>query len=159
MPQIQFAQKAFIVSDRRLLLVRKAPSDPNHPGRWEVPGGRMEFGEEVDDHLKREVREEVGLNILPGVPFHIWQWRLLRQTKEGMTTEMQVVAVARLCEPESGDLSTEGRVEDDYLAEIAWVPFQVISSYDLIPNMRPVVASFLKLVLTDAFIDENGHNQ
>src|SRR5437762_8381547 len=54
-----FAQKAFIWNHGRLLLVRKSDEDPNQPGRWEVPGGRMEFGEEVDEHLIREVNEEV----------------------------------------------------------------------------------------------------
>ena len=41
----QFAQKAFVVHNGALLMVRKSSGDPHNPGRWEVPGGRMSFGE------------------------------------------------------------------------------------------------------------------
>jgi 8-oxo-dGTP pyrophosphatase MutT (NUDIX family) len=144
--QFFFAQKAFIVHDRKLLLVRKSQSDPNQAGRWEVPGGRMDFGEEVDDHLKREVGEEVGIEIRPGLPFHIWQWRISRVGKGGEQLEIQIVAVARFCTPVTTDLSDAGRVPEDYLAEMDWVPFERLSDYDLIPNMMPVIESFLQLV-------------
>ncbi len=142
MPTKQFfAQKAFIVHDRSLLLVRKSADDPDQAGKWEVPGGRMEFGEEVDAHIRREVREEVGLEITPGQPFAIWQWQMERGE-----TQMQVIAVARVCttaDPTAVDASQ--RVSDDYLAETAWVKFEDVLSYDLIPNLRPVVARFLQL--------------
>ena len=141
-----FAQKAFIVRDQTVLLVRKSADDPNQPGKWEVPGGRMDFGEEVDDHLRREVREEVGLEVTPGPPFYIWQWRLSRRSDDGNPIEMQIVAVARFCTPVTAQLSEAGRVAGDYLAEMAWVPFDDLSSYDMISNMRPVIASFLNHV-------------
>ncbi|MCK4729862.1 MAG: NUDIX domain-containing protein [Candidatus Aenigmarchaeota archaeon] len=32
-------------------------------GKYEVPGGRKEFGETDDEALKREIKEEVGLEI------------------------------------------------------------------------------------------------
>jgi len=55
--RLEFAQKAFIVHDDRLLLVRKSESDPLNPGRWEVPGGRLEVAGDLDldDHIRREV--------------------------------------------------------------------------------------------------------
>jgi len=54
---------------------------------------------------------------------------------------MQIVAVARFCTPLTTQLSDAGRVAEDYLAEMAWVPFDEVSSYDVIPNMRPVIDS------------------
>jgi len=143
MQQFFFAQKAFIVSNGNVLLVQKSEDDPHNPGKWEVPGGRMNFGEGVDDHLKREVLEEVGLEIRPGRPFHIWQWQLERPLKEGGKLEMQIVAVARLCVPLSLELSESHRVEDDYLGAIRWVKLTDLHSYELIDNMRPVIDAFL----------------
>jgi 8-oxo-dGTP pyrophosphatase MutT (NUDIX family) len=144
MNQLFFAQKAFIVWDRHILLIRKSDEDPDHPGRWEVPGGRMEFGEDVEAHLQREVREEVGLEIEAGRPFHIWQWRLHR-TVNGEPVDIQVVAVARLCTPLSFEISTENRVEGDFLDEVEWVPLDRVQGYTFIANMQPVVESFLQL--------------
>jgi len=52
---------AAILRDGRLLLVKrvKAPE----AGCWNLPGGRVEYGESVADAIKREIREEVGLEI------------------------------------------------------------------------------------------------
>jgi 8-oxo-dGTP pyrophosphatase MutT (NUDIX family) len=145
MQQFFFAQKAFIVSDRKLLLVQKSEQDPFNPGKWEVPGGRMNFGEDVDQHIRREVAEEVGVQVVPGRPFHVWQWQLARQLEGGDKLDIQIVAVARLCSAESRQIDTGGRVSDDYLGEARWVDFEEVYSYDFIPNMKPVIEQFLSL--------------
>lgn len=144
--QLCFAQKAFILNEGKVLLVRKSLKDPDQPGRWEVPGGRMQFGEGVDEQLKREVREEVGLEIVPGDPFHIWEWRIRREGATGVIMEMQIVAVARVCQPLTFCVSTSGQMPDDYLDAAVWVPVGELDRYDFIPNMVPAVRSFLHYV-------------
>lgn len=44
----------------RILLVRKK-SGP-YLGLWDLPGGKIEFGESPEEALNREVREEAGLS-------------------------------------------------------------------------------------------------
>ena len=41
----------------------KPEEDAKHSGLLEIPGGRIELGEEVYEALKREVKEECGLTI------------------------------------------------------------------------------------------------
>jgi len=41
----------------------KPEDDPKHSGLLEIPGGRIEVGEDVYAALKREVKEECGLEI------------------------------------------------------------------------------------------------
>ena len=48
----------------RLMLVRRA-IEPKQ-GKWDTPGGFLEEGESPLDGLKRELREETGLEIEPG---------------------------------------------------------------------------------------------
>ena len=58
------AAKAFIVNDdREVLLIKRRPDDPHRPEEWEVPGGRLDPGEHIFDGLKRETKEEAGLDI------------------------------------------------------------------------------------------------
>jgi 8-oxo-dGTP pyrophosphatase MutT (NUDIX family) len=122
--------------------VQKSADDPNQAGKWEVPGGRMDFGEDVDEHIRREVLEEVGVEIRPGPPFYVWQWRIQRPAADGETRDIQVVAVARLCEALSGSADTGGQKEDDYLAGTRWVALDQIDRYDWIGNMAPVLREF-----------------
>lgn len=48
----------------RLLMIQRG----NEPGRglWSVPGGRVERGEDDAAALVREMREETGLEVVPG---------------------------------------------------------------------------------------------
>jgi ADP-ribose pyrophosphatase YjhB (NUDIX family) len=53
-------------ADGRLLVVRRA--NPPSRGLWSIPGGRVEPGETPVDAVRREVREETGLEVEVGPP-------------------------------------------------------------------------------------------
>jgi 8-oxo-dGTP pyrophosphatase MutT (NUDIX family) len=138
----QFAQKAFILRGDHVLVAHKASGDPHNPGRWEVPGGRMIFGEDVDDHICREVREETGLEIVPGEPFYIWQW-IMSDPDVADADQVQVIAVARRCETEGEDVSVAAQEYDDHLAGVTWVHIDELLKLDLIPSLRPAAEAFV----------------
>jgi len=52
---------------RILLIKRKSLIDSNKlrvgDGEWSAPGGKVDFGERVEDALKREIAEEIGLEV------------------------------------------------------------------------------------------------
>ena len=54
----------------RLLIDRRNP-DGLLGGLWEFPGGKVEPGETLDEALRREVREEVGIEIEVGDPLAV----------------------------------------------------------------------------------------
>lgn len=60
-PRPQLAVSAAIFRDSRLLLVRRAVEPAR--GFYSLPGGRVEFGESLEQAVGREVREETGLAI------------------------------------------------------------------------------------------------
>lgn len=141
-----FVQKAFVVSEDRLLLVQKSPADPYYPGLWEVPGGRMKLAEDPDRHIKRETFEETGIRVVPGSLLHIWHWFMpdldKRQKKFpllGVTRErrpwVHAIAVARLCRPLGSAISTQHQVSGDHLSQVCWVPVDDIPGLDLIPGI------------------------
>jgi len=55
-----------VAAGGRLFLSRRGPEAKNERGLWEFPGGSVEFGETLVDALKREVREEYGVEIEVG---------------------------------------------------------------------------------------------
>ncbi|MDD5177902.1 MAG: NUDIX domain-containing protein [Candidatus Nanoarchaeia archaeon] len=57
------AAKAFIVDGERLLIIKRSSEDIQTPEAWEIPGGRLHLGEDPKAGLKRETKEETGLDI------------------------------------------------------------------------------------------------
>lgn len=46
-----------------VFLQKRGNKSRNEVGKWEKPGGRVEFGEIVTKAMKREVKEEVGVEV------------------------------------------------------------------------------------------------
>lgn len=60
--------KAFVLRGRTLLMIH------HENGRWDCPGGRMDIPEAIGDALRREVREELGVEIASADVDHPWVW-------------------------------------------------------------------------------------
>lgn len=62
MTTIVTAVKGIVQYDNRILIVQRAAADYGG-GTWECPGGKIDFGEQPEDSLKREIEEETGLAV------------------------------------------------------------------------------------------------
>lgn len=96
--------------DERFLLTTR-PAGKVYAGHWEFPGGKLEAGEDVDQALRRELQEELGIHIGPVqvwqtqvvdyphalVRLHfckVWQWQGQLQMREGQSFAWQSLPVA-----------------------------------------------------------------
>ncbi|MCE5235247.1 MAG: NUDIX domain-containing protein [Clostridiaceae bacterium] len=57
------AVKGLVVHEGKALLLKRSDYDPFGAGQYEFPGGRLEFGEDLEAALKREIMEEAGLPV------------------------------------------------------------------------------------------------
>ncbi len=92
-------------------LVRNARNDVllirHHKRGWEIPQGRAENGENLIKALRREVREEAGVEIEIGSLAAVWS----------MISESPAIIFTFLGRYKSGDLATSGDSE-----ETGWFP-------------------------------------
>jgi len=60
MREVRCATKAFIMDNGKLLVIKQAEGGKEW---WDMPGGKLEFGLTPEENLKKEVMEEVGLEV------------------------------------------------------------------------------------------------
>jgi 8-oxo-dGTP diphosphatase len=119
---------ALIFREDRVLLVRRghAPS----LGEWSIPGGALETGETLADGVKREVREETGLEVEPVATVDVVD-RIARD--EAGRVQFHYVLVDYLCRVTGG---SEACASDavglrwaamDELEGLAWFTQEVIT--------------------------------
>ena len=63
MDNFRIAVKSFVIKDEKLLILKRASDDVQKPDIWEIPGGRLELGEDPREGIKRETKEETGLDV------------------------------------------------------------------------------------------------
>lgn len=54
---------AIINNKGQLFITLRGKKAKNEVGTWEIPGGSVEFGEKLEEALKREINEELGIEI------------------------------------------------------------------------------------------------
>jgi 8-oxo-dGTP diphosphatase len=96
--------------DGRVLLVRRA-GEPFR-GYWDLPGGFLEEGEHPLDALRRELREETGLEVEPGEFIGVWIDRYGDAEDAHATLNLYWKALV---------LSGEPSAADD-VSELRWFP-------------------------------------
>jgi 8-oxo-dGTP diphosphatase len=58
----------------KLFIPKRADTKKFLPGVYELPGGHIEFGEDIVDGLKREILEEFNMKISVGDPFYVFTY-------------------------------------------------------------------------------------
>jgi 8-oxo-dGTP diphosphatase len=110
---------AIIFDGDSALLVERA-GEPLK-GWWSIPGGLLETGEMLEDAVRREVREETGLEVEIVSRFDIFE-RIMRDA-EGRA-EYHYVLVDYICKVTAGEL-----VPGDDVSRVEWVPCANLGGY------------------------------
>jgi 8-oxo-dGTP diphosphatase len=105
---------ATMVEENRVLLVQHAAAEKPDYGNWLLPAGSVEHNESVEQAVKREVKEETGLEIRPV--------RKLTQMIDPYTKDE---LVNFLCIPLTSKIETSSE-----LKEARWFSLDEISKLD-----------------------------
>jgi 8-oxo-dGTP diphosphatase len=119
---------AVIVDEReRVLLTRR--SIPPFKNMWVMPGGKIDLGEPILSALKREVDEEVGLEVEVGELIDVFE-----HLTPGEDACHYIILFYR-CRP----LHVEVDHNHDEVAEIAWVPYRELEQYQMPEGTRYIL--------------------
>jgi mutator protein MutT len=107
-----------VVQDGQALIVKRA-HEPRK-GEWSLPGGIVELGETLVEAVKRELKEETGLDVEVGEVVEVFD----RVHHAGGRIQYHFVIVDYLCRPVGGTLRAADDAED-----VAWVVPGAIEQY------------------------------
>jgi 8-oxo-dGTP diphosphatase len=124
---ITLAVGAIVIRDGHLLMVRRAQEPAR--GLWSVPGGKVERSEYLSDALKREVREETGLEIDVGE---------LAGFFEVISDDDHYVIMDFLSTYSGSDAPRPG----DDVDRVRWVPLVDIPSLDCTPRFVKLLTAW-----------------
>ncbi|MHB1001115.1 MAG: NUDIX hydrolase [Armatimonadota bacterium] len=123
------AVAAVVIRDGSILLIQRG--DEPSRGKWSIPGGRVEWGETLTDAVKREVKEETGLDVTVGDVAAVFD--MIVHDDEGIA--FHYVIIDYFAESSGGTL-TPG----DDAADARWVPFEDLDKYELTDHLKSRLA-------------------
>jgi 8-oxo-dGTP pyrophosphatase MutT (NUDIX family) len=64
-PQVVLCLKTLIKRRGSYLFIKRSSKLDYSPGLWDLPGGKLAVGEDINETLAREVKEETNLTVKP----------------------------------------------------------------------------------------------
>lgn len=139
-------------SDSRCLILKRSMREKVHPGRYAVPGGKLEwaqfdlakptringdvldFEHALEDLLEREVSEEAGIVIHPQLAY-------LNSIFFVRPDGIPVILIKMAAKYKDGEVKIEEGAFDDY----KWVNEDEIKNYECIDGIADEIAQTIKL--------------
>ncbi|MCJ7500537.1 NUDIX hydrolase [bacterium] len=126
---VRTAVVAVVKNDEGNVLLTKRAIPP-YLGKWVMPGGKVDLGEPITSALKREVREEVGLEI------HVEGLIDIYEIVPSNEHAVHYVILYYLASPKSGDLTPN----KEEVSEIIWADQEAVSRMDISNGTRHILS-------------------
>ncbi|MCB9802985.1 NUDIX hydrolase [Candidatus Nomurabacteria bacterium] len=124
----QISVKAVFQKDNKVLLVKDLKNV------WELPGGRIEHGENPEETLKREIEEELGWkNIQIEKILDSWSF-----TSQVQNSQYHFVILTYLCSTQEDEVK-----ENEEYTEYKWTPLSEMDSLEMKDGYKKTIKEFL----------------
>lgn len=113
-------------ADGHYLLCKMPSHRGAYPGQWGLPGGGLEPGERMEEALRREAREELGIELGNVEPLLFKDAVREKLYPDGHREDVYMIFLVFRCQAASDAV----RLNDEFEA-YAWVPTADMPRYDL----------------------------
>jgi len=120
---------AAILRQADLILITRRLETSRHGGLWEFPGGKLDPNETPQEGLRRELREEIGIDSEIGDIFEVVYYRY---------PHAPILVLAYECR------QVGGVIRNIEVSEHRWVLPAELDQYDLLPADAPIVARLMR---------------
>lgn len=115
---------ALILRGDEVLICQRRPDQPLG-SKWEFPGGKIEPGETAEEALRRELREELGIDATISTRVA----HLRHNYRSGGAVDLQFFLVREY----------SGNVANLIFQDVRWCPLRILPEYDFVTADRNLV--------------------
>lgn len=128
----------FIVNEGKVLLAKRPKSKKLAPDKYHLPGGHVEYGEDLKSALKRELREEFGIDVQVHEPFYSFSYTTDNAHTIGLVCPAEIIG------------SSDELILNTETDHIVWSDEQSLGQYLLEDdhNLHAAMAGFRALTCT-----------
>ncbi len=121
---------ALIVNEKgEIFLTKRGERATNERGTWEIPGGKVQFGETLQDAARREMKEEYGVDLILTYQFPAQDHLIPAEQQHWVPTSF----IARITQGQTPTI-----LEPDKCSAIGWFrldalpdPLSIITKLDI----------------------------
>jgi nucleoside triphosphatase len=118
---------AIVQNERDDYLICRMPKDRGvFPDQWGLPGGGIEKGERMETALRRELREELGIEVSDIKPLFFKDGQHRKSFADGSQQEVYMIFLIFSCRVTNGELELSPEFMD-----YAWVKRDSLGDYNL----------------------------
>lgn len=129
---------AIILNKNKLLLVKR--SWYPFRGFWQLPGGFINYGETPEEALKRELKEELNMEVKILQLYHIGEDKYQNYLNEKCFEEYSFLPITYLASTQNTNIRISDDVADAKYFKLAQVPFNKIA----FTNQKLLLKKFIK---------------
>ena len=119
-----------ILHGGKVLIIQRSSDDEAFPGLWELPSGKQESLETTIDAVKREVKEETGLNV--EVDRIVGSFKFKVEKEDEIRDVTQISFLVKPVDSVEVKLSSEHQ-------NFAWITKDEIDNYNLSEETKGVI--------------------
>ena len=140
--KVRLSIKALIIKDENLLCIKHIKNNEVYYG---LPGGGQNFGETVEEAIKRECLEEAGLEVNPLQVAFVRDYIGKHHQFAKDSSDHHQVEIVFYCEALSEPKASLRSEMDTHQVDIEWLPLKALSELNIFPSIyRTKINEFLK---------------
>ncbi len=124
---------SIIEKSGKILILQRSKKDKHRPEMWDMPGGEINHGEDIIDCIKREAKEESGLDVDVFVPIDVFSTEF---------EDEHYVSIVYVSNFKSGEI----KLSEEHQS-FKWIdPKKAIESEDLTPFLEHALYAYLDFI-------------
>ena len=133
--QLKIVVGGLIHQNQKILICQRKEED-DHPLKWEFPGGKLKDNENNEEALRRELKEELNLEIVEMSFFDEYLYEYEKLSKKLKLIFFQI-------------FKFEGQIQNKVHQQLKWIDISNLSDYDFLEGDLKIIN---KLINNDSSI-------